>query len=158
LDLVVHVRGGGRADALRWCADLAGVVMDDTPLSLEDRARWARERRELEHDLPAARLWRRAAVCMTEDLIELLKAGLSTTVATTTPMQPEAGELMHLTKMLARLKGIDGGAVVAEYRAWLMHHPQLTAGMVRAARNLEAAELRLLHSYLGATEGAEAAA
>src|ERR1017187_7791338 len=47
LDLVVRVRGGNRADALRWCADLAGVALEDRPLSAEDRARWAAERRQL---------------------------------------------------------------------------------------------------------------
>jgi excisionase family DNA binding protein len=39
LDLVISIRGGSRADALRWCADLAGVPLNDKPLSAEDRAR-----------------------------------------------------------------------------------------------------------------------
>jgi hypothetical protein len=59
LDLVQRIRGGNRADALRYAADLAGVPLDNKPLSAVDRARWGAERREFERDLPAARYWRR---------------------------------------------------------------------------------------------------
>jgi hypothetical protein len=45
LDLVAHVRGGDRQDALKWLAALAGVALDDRPLCQADRAAWARERR-----------------------------------------------------------------------------------------------------------------
>src|SRR5262245_1238259 len=51
LDLIQRIRGGSRADALRRCADLAGVPLRDRPLSREDRARWAVERHALEADL-----------------------------------------------------------------------------------------------------------
>src|SRR5207247_569616 len=62
LDLIVRVRSCSRVDALRWVADLVGVPVDDSPLSLQQRQAWAADRR----DVPAARLWRRAAVCMLE--------------------------------------------------------------------------------------------
>lgn len=56
IDLVVRVRGGSRPDALRWLADLAGIPLDNRPLSASERARWAAERRAIEKDLPAAEL------------------------------------------------------------------------------------------------------
>jgi hypothetical protein len=159
LDLVVQVRGGSRATALRWLADLAGIPLSDEPLSAEDRQRWAAERRALERDLPAARFWRRAAVNMAEDLLDSLKAGLSTTmVATTTPMQPEVGELMHVTKLLARLKRIDGAALVTEYHWWLDRYPGLTAAMVASAKRLERSQRRALLAYLHEAGSERAAA
>ena len=138
LDLVVQVRGGNRADALRWLADLAGVPMDDTPLSPEDRERWAAERRELERDLPAARYWRRAAVNMGEELLDQLKTALLD------PMlpQPEIGEIGHVENVLRSLQRVDGAGLVAEYRWWLEHHPGLTAAMVASAKRLERAQRR----------------
>ena len=66
----MRVRGGTRAEALRWVADLAGIQLDDKPLSAEARARWAAERRELDRDLPDARLWRRAAISLAEELLD----------------------------------------------------------------------------------------
>jgi hypothetical protein len=161
LDLVVRVRGGNRADALRWLADLTGVALSDKPLSAEGRERWIRERRAFERNLPMARYWRRAVLVLAGELLDTLKVGLvganSTTTVTTTTLMPEPGELMHLTAMVARLKGIDGTALVDEYKAWVRHHPQFTKGMVRAARNLEATELSMLHRYVGMTESVEAA-
>src|SRR5215472_11919197 len=43
LDLIVHVRGGSRQDALRWLADYQGTPLDDRPLSAAERARMAAE-------------------------------------------------------------------------------------------------------------------
>ena len=154
LDLVICIRGGNRADALRWLADLAGVPMDDTPLSPEDRERWAAERRELERDLPAARYWRRAAVNMGEELLDSLKTAL------VDPMlpQPETGEIGHVENVLHSLQRIDSAALVAEYRWWLEHHPGLTAAMVASAKRLERAQRRALLAYLhGAAEKRAAA-
>jgi len=49
----------GAEQIARYAADLAGVPLDNKPLSAVDRARWGAERREFERDLPAARYWRR---------------------------------------------------------------------------------------------------
>jgi hypothetical protein len=60
LDLVVQVRGGDHQDAVRWLATLAGVTLDDKPLSSAKRTKWACERWMRDRDLPIAELWRRA--------------------------------------------------------------------------------------------------
>jgi hypothetical protein len=150
LDLVVRVRGGNRADALRWVADFAGVPMEDKPLSAEDRARWAAERRDIERDLPAARYWQRAALCLTEELLDSLKAALFDPML---PL-PEIGEIAQVESLLASLRRKEGAALVAEYRWWFERYPGMTAGLVRAAKHREKAERRALLEYLRQTEPA----
>jgi hypothetical protein len=144
LDLVVRVRGGSRQDALRWCADLAGVPMDDTPLSAADRARWAAERRELERNLPTAQYWQRAAVALTEELLNSLKLALFN------PGQPQPGvdEIFEVENRLTSLRRKDGAALVEEYRLWAKQRPGLTAGLVRVAKQREREQLRALEIYV----------
>jgi hypothetical protein len=76
LGLVEIVRGCSKADALRWLADFAGVSLEDKEPDPEARARWARERRELERDLPEARYWRRAVLLMLENVMDAEKVKL----------------------------------------------------------------------------------
>jgi hypothetical protein len=144
LDLVVKVRGGNRADALHWCADLAGVPLEDTPLSAADRARWAQERRRLEQELPEARLWRRAAIEMSEQLLDVLKraffGGPSERI--------DFDGIRDTTRLLARLQRIDGAELVAEFHSWMKSHPRLTSAMVQAARRRETAARRALVNFL----------
>jgi len=144
LDLVVKVRGGNRADALRWAADLAGVPLDDKPLSAEDCARWAAERRELERDLPMARLWRRAAIDLSEELLDVLKA-----VFFTGPSDRiDFDGIRDTTRLLSTLQRIDGAALVAEYGWWRERYPGMTAAMVHAARRRAQIERTALEEYL----------
>jgi hypothetical protein len=144
LDLVVRVRGGSRQDALRWCADLAGVPMDDTPLSAADRARWAAERRELERSLPTAHYWQRAAVALTEELLDSLKLALFDM----TQPQPGTDEVFEVENRLASLRRKDGAALVEEYQRWLEQRPGLTAGLVRVAKRREQEQRRALEIYV----------
>jgi hypothetical protein len=148
LDLIVRVRGGSRADALRWAAEFAGVPIKDTPLSRQERARWAAELREIERDLPIARYWRRAAINLAGDLLATLKAAL---FDRTLP-QPEIGELRRLEALLASLQRSDGAALNKQYRWWRQNYPGMTAAMIRAARARERAECRALLAYLGLTD------
>jgi hypothetical protein len=144
LDLIVQVRGGSRADALRWLADFAGVRLDDRPLSVEERAKWARERADLECILPTAQFWRRAVVNLTEELLSTLKLALSDPSAG--PILP--GEIARVHHLLQTLQGLDGAALMTDYQWWAEHHPGLTAALVRAAQTRERAERRALLRYL----------
>jgi hypothetical protein len=143
LDLIARVRGGTRADALRWAADFAGISLDDKPLSAADRARWAQERRALERDLPEARYWRRSAINMAEELSGVLKAGL---VDRTLP-QAHVGEIGDVDAMLRRVQRADGAALVAEFAWWREHRPSMTAAMVRAAKTREQSERHAVEKY-----------
>jgi hypothetical protein len=148
LDLVVRVRGGTRADALRWCGDLAGVPLEDRTYSAEDRARWAQAQKELESELPTAEYWRRAAVSMTEDILDSLKAAL---FDPTLP-RPDVGEIFRVESLLASLRRKDGAELIAEYHWWLERHPGMTAALVRAAKQRERAERRALSAFLRLAE------
>jgi hypothetical protein len=148
LDVIVRVRGGSRADALRWAADLAGVQLKDTPLSPRERERWAAERREIERNLPTARLWRRAAISLTEDLLAVLKAAL---FDRSLP-QPEIGEIGRLEALLGSLGRADGATLVEEYRWWVTHCPGMTAAMVRSVKAGERAERQAVLAYLRLTD------
>jgi hypothetical protein len=58
LDLIVHVRGGTRGEALRWLADWRCVRLDgDAPLSSIDRRRYAQARRDAPELARVAGLW-----------------------------------------------------------------------------------------------------
>jgi hypothetical protein len=151
LDLVVAVRGGSRQDALRWLADFAGVAMDDTPLSAEDRQRWAEERRALERDLPDARWWRRTAVALSEELLCALKSSFFDPTAED---RPSSRELQDITRILARLQTMSDAALVTEYRWLRQQNPGLTWGMVRWARDYEKAERAALVRYFLEVENA----
>jgi hypothetical protein len=57
LDLIQHVRGGSRADALHWLADSGGVPLNNRPLSPPDRRRYAQARRDAPELGRVALLW-----------------------------------------------------------------------------------------------------
>lgn len=145
LDLVARVRGGSRQDALRWVADFAGIPVEDTPLSAADRAKWARQRRELERDLPAARYWKRSAIAMGEGLLVELKSQF---FDATSEISVSSAELRDLTRQLERWQGLDGADLVNEFHAWRDKDPELVAGMVHVARMRETAERRAILRYL----------
>lgn len=155
LDLVARVRGGNRADALRWVADFAGYPLEDTPLSAEDRKRWAEERKQFELDLPEARYWRRTAVLLAEETLCELKSRFFDPTAQD---RVSSRELRDVTGMLARLQNMGDDALVTQYRAWRTEHPNLTGLMVCLARAREAAEKRALLAYLRAARRQEQAA
>jgi hypothetical protein len=71
LDLVTRIRGGSRQGALRWLAGFAQVPLSDSPSGAE-RSEWAKERCRIELELPRARFWRRAAIALSEQVIDSL--------------------------------------------------------------------------------------
>jgi hypothetical protein len=150
LDLIVTVRGGSRADALRWLADLVGLALENRPLTPAERASYARERAAVEQDEPEARLWRRAAVSIAEDLLHALKTRL---FDPSEEIEPAAiGEIRNLESLLARLRQMEGATLVREYHAHREQTPDLVRGMVGTMRRRDSAERRALLAYLRATE------
>jgi hypothetical protein len=109
-----------------------------------ERREWKRQRRRVEQHLPAALLWRRAAVVLGEQVVDGLKAAL----ADQTLPWPPVGEIARWTAQLAAWRRLDDAGLVAEYRAWTKHNPVLTSAMVYVARMYEEAEVRALRAYL----------
>jgi hypothetical protein len=144
LDLVQLVRGGTRQEALRWVADFGGTPLEERSFSPAERAEWVKARQDLERDLPDARFWKRASINLTEDLLTTLKAALfDSTVA-----PPGANQIYDIEQMLSRLRRIDGAELVTEYRDWRDRYPGMTAAMVRAAKEKERAEEKMLRAFL----------
>jgi hypothetical protein len=145
LDLVVKVRGGTKQEAVRYLAALAGIpIDDDSPAAVEARARWAADREALRRDLPNAEHWRAAAIAMVELSLDSIKAGFFDPTAP----RPDIGELQDLTRLLEQLHRLQGLALVDAYGDWWLTHPQLTAGLVHAGRNREAAWRHAIRRYL----------
>jgi hypothetical protein len=112
LDLVVHVRGGTRQDALRWLADLTGVALDGRPpdrISAREFAEAGRIRRDALYFADAARV-------MAEGVLEVLS-----------PTAPERA--IHTALLIALRVSPE-----AEYRAWLENSPTWAAALVDAGR------------------------
>jgi len=145
LDLVSRVRGCSRQDALRFVAGLAGVRLDETPTSVADRRRWARERREMERDLPAAQYWRRTAVLLCDEELVLLKAALFDPPT----KAPVPDEIAWWTREHTRLRRLDGAGLVEVHREAMKREPAVTAAMVQWGKNRELVEIRALLRYLG---------
>jgi len=118
----------------------------------EERRAWIRERRRVERYLPAAELWRRMALIFGEEILDQLKS----TIWDSSLPQPWLCEITQWTDILKRWKGLDGFGLVEEYLSQKRSDPRLTKAMIRAARDLELAELRALLRYLNA-EAEEAA-
>jgi hypothetical protein len=145
LDLVVKAHGGTKHEGLRYLAALAGIDIDDSSAAaVEARAEWRDQQAVLRRDLPDAQHWRTSMVAMIELSLDSIKQAF---VDSALP-RPDSGELQDLTRLLARLSRLEGLALVSEYGDWWLTHPQLTAGLVRAGRNREAAWRRAIRRYL----------
>jgi hypothetical protein len=57
LDLIAHVRGGTRAEALKWLAERLGLPLDGARLSNEERRRYAQAQKRAPELARAATLW-----------------------------------------------------------------------------------------------------
>ncbi len=147
--ILVHCFAGCRQAAVIEALRVRGLWPESerpnwTP---EQRADWARGQRELERVLPHARQWRRAAVSMTEELLDSVKGALFDS----TQPAPGIGEIAHLERLLSRLERIEGRELANEYRSWADRHPGMTAALVHAGRTRELAERRALLAYLRAS-------
>jgi hypothetical protein len=128
--LMATVRGG-RAEALRWVADANGLPLSGSALSAIERADWAEQRRQLQRDIPDARLWQRAAIRIADDLLHELKSRLFEPTPApadlSEPIHIDGAEINRLEHMLARFKRIENAALVDDYGWWRTNHPGMTA-------------------------------
>jgi hypothetical protein len=143
---LVHCFGGCTQATVIDALRAKGLWSERTPRTWTpaERRDWRAERREIERDLPAARLWRRAAVSLAEAVLVDLKAAL---FDPTLP-RPECGEIAVWTQRLARWERLDGAALAAEYRARRELQPDLTAALVSAAVIREKADRRALWRFV----------
>jgi hypothetical protein len=62
LDLIARIRGGNRADALRWAAHFVGVELDDLQANAKGRKAWAEWRHSASAAAEGIAYWRDALV------------------------------------------------------------------------------------------------
>jgi hypothetical protein len=130
LDLVAHVRGGARQDALRWCADLAGVPLDAKPLSAADKHLWAVRCREAERVEREAGYFVDAAHAMAELALQEM------------PMDDPQRSEMTLFLNALRL------APEYEYRRWLERNPTWAWALVKAGRQYQRRVQTMLANFI----------
>jgi hypothetical protein len=132
LDLIIQVRGGSRADALRWAAVFSGVTLQARPLSPAHRKRQAQER----HAAERLRQWTVSFASATTQLAEMALEDL-------VPTDPERAVYTALLRRLAI-------SPEAEYQAWWQHDPVITKALVHAGRERERRLARMILTYLTA--------
>lgn len=143
LDLVQLVQGSRRGEALRWVADLAGIPLDERQFTPLERHQYAQQQSEFQRDLCQARLFRRTALSVCEELLTELKATLFSTVNS-----ESLTDLPAIEQLAAALRRANDDEVVAEYRWWLANHATITSAMVAAGRDREEAERRALRRFV----------
>lgn len=105
-------------------------------LTPEERRAWAEQRRRDERDRRPARYWAAAAECLALEALER--------------MQPWDLRRADITELL---RAIRGPAMLAEFRWWRHHQPELTRGMVRAGEALDRRrQMEALAALLGESE------
>lgn len=119
LDFVLSVRGGSRADALRWLAEYAGVPLDDHELTPEQRREWAREKREADQDARESRWFSTAATMLAEMALEAMGSCDQ--------------ERAPMTALLRALRV----SPVTEYLAWRQRCPEWTRALVQVGQRSE---------------------
>lgn len=124
LDLVMHVRGGTRAEAYRWLAERFGLPLAEREMTPAERREWARRRRAAEREArPLARLalwWLQARLADLEDR----KAD----AAAEDRIDTEAARELH------RLQKLTPEGVIREYLRFKAEHPEECSGLVRIGR------------------------
>jgi len=148
LDLVQRVLGCDRKAALRWLADYAAVPLQDTLFSTAERRAYTRCRSDFDRDLPKARLWHRTALALCEQDLTLLKSRLFDP----TQQNFDSSDIAEEEGIFSRLRRLDDGGLVHEYRAWVKHYPRLTAAMLWAAEKRACAERRALERFIASLE------
>jgi hypothetical protein len=149
LDLVICVRGGSKHEALKWLADFAGVPLEASPISQEQRERWVQERQVFARDLVSARYWQRSMIGILDELLDSLKNRFFNPE----PGQerPPASELQNATAFLSRLQSRADSAIVDEFRWWRECRPNVAAALVQIARKRERTDWRAAGRYLAMT-------
>lgn len=110
----------------------------------EQRRAWSREKHEIEAALPAALLWRRAAVIIAQAELDDHKAELFER----TQRGLEMGEIFSLTRLVATLERLESGALVEAFRRHRQHDRHIAKRMVEWAHLRETAERAAVERYL----------
>lgn len=142
LALVQTVLECDKRAAVEWMEG-QGLIPSRT-LTPEEKAKYSSQQRDIESNLPSARLWRRAAIGIYSEVMDELKTALFDPALP----RPEPGDIREIENLLALLRKAEGTELVNLYRAWLSRSPATTIEMVRVAAAREKAEKQALAQFL----------
>jgi hypothetical protein len=108
-----------------------------------DLVRYAERRRHIERLLPSARRWRRAALALCAEQLELLKGALFDSSVGV----PEPFEVARMERFRSLLTRLDDEALVREFLDWRSRNPQLVDAMIETVLAREAAERHALELW-----------
>jgi hypothetical protein len=151
LDVIEFVQRAQATDfkgALSYLSNRYGVPLQSWRLPPADRAQYAREQRDFERDLPAARRWQRAALLVADSRLDELKAPLSDPKCGPTDYE----EIFRVEQDLTRLRRLEPSALVKEYSACRERDPQVTSALVQRIARLEHTEKLALEAYWDAMD------
>jgi hypothetical protein len=141
--------GETAADIVSRVADLAGVPLENHPLSPTEWAAWRAEREAFERDLPNSRLWRRTMLILADAELSRLKELLFH------PDGPAADpdDVHGIESYAARLRAAPDALVVDMYRICFANQPLLAAGCVCVGRDMQARDILALLRYYDEMDG-----
>ena len=127
--LVQTVRGCDFREACAWLADFTGMGASELSVRTDIRS----ELSDWAADLRWATFWKFAAEALAEECLERLPS-----------WSPDRYPLTELLRVLR----LGESSLIAEFRAWRKHSPQLTAAMAHAGRRHDARTQRRLAMWL----------
>jgi hypothetical protein len=142
LDLVSHVRGCDRKEALHWVADLAGVPLEDGPLTPTEKRDYARARSQARPLAQAALWWWQARLSELEDLKR----------AAVRPDGMDVDRLAATAQEAYRLQDLSAGEVVGLYMLMKRADPLGTGQLVHVGETWERACRAVIRAVIAKTE------
>jgi DNA primase len=140
---VQRVRGQDFRQVLDFLGARYGVPILPIVHSTAERQSRAEQQHAIERDMPNARLWKRAAVELCDEVLDDCKERFFRGFK-----DVEAQEIYALTRFSEHLRKMDGPALVEEWISWKRNKPELTSALVRVGRALETADQRAVRAFL----------
>jgi CHC2 zinc finger len=138
-----RVRGQNFREVLDFLGARYGVPILPLVRSTTERQNWAVQQQAIERDLPNARLWKRAALELCDEVLDDCKERFFRGFK-----DVEAQEIYALTRFSEHLRKVDGRALAEEWISWKRNKPELTSALVRVGRALETADQRAVRAFL----------
>lgn len=140
---VQRVRGQSFREVLDFLSARYGVPIMPLVRSTTERQSWVEQQQAVERDLPSARLWKRAALELCDEVLDDCKERFFLGFR-----DVEGQEIYALTRFSESLRTIDGTALIDEWTSWKRDKPDLTSALVRLGKALETADKHAILEFL----------
>lgn len=147
LDLIATVRQCGKAEAAAWLAGQTGASLDGLRADPQEKREYAQFMR----DLPKAKLWRRAYIDLTKEILARVKAALFDP----TEPRPGVGEVRYFEDLLREVRALADRALVDRFRSEWTLAPRTTEALIDIARHRETAQRQALAQFMAEIDRSE---